>query len=549
MGHQDVVDYITEMPDEVVRHMTFQMPWQYDEGTGERKDPDGFPVTAEGKEVGSLDRKSLQTQCWDKFNKNPQVNTAIRGLAGRMCGMGFGFSSEIGAIQEALDETMFDWRNRLYSMWPKYVARAEVEGELFLLLTLHDTGFVEVDFVDPSTIDTGGDDGTGIVFHPTKALLPIFYNIRTNNLIGSSPLMDYEQVPSIYVARYPEFTSAVASHKDVKVTYQKKSKSRKKVFKPFGGYYRFVVGWDKGFMTRRAIGYLRTTLEWLNHYENLKKYEIDHKKSAGAYVWTVQIEDPRTFKLWLGLTDEERRKTGIMAKKTPGSTLVLPPGCTLAATYPQLSKINEEDTDILNLITAGLNEPEDISTGASRAPYASVKASRGPYSDRMADEIAYFERFLKHEFLAGIFYLKSKVTRFASKFKVREATSFDENGEPKFETVSKSPQHLVDISFPTSEVIDYEARAKGLLGTKHGPVGAQIGIPNSEVAKRMGFGGYGRLRLKKATEDEKYPELVYEAGVDAESVQETVEGEPKKKKNAQATTTPKKKKLVKRTTD
>jgi hypothetical protein len=61
----------------------------------------------------------------------------------------------------------------------------------------------------------------------------------------------------------------------------------------------------------------------LNYYENLKKYEIDHKKSAGAYLWIVTMEDPRAFRAWLALTDEQKRKTGIAAKKTPGSTLVL----------------------------------------------------------------------------------------------------------------------------------------------------------------------------------------------------------------------------------
>lgn len=539
MNQAEIVEYIQSIPDEVMSNLTFSVPWQMDPSTGERKDPDGFPTTPEGKEDYTLDRKSLQSQCWEKFQRNPQVNTAIRGLAGRMCGNGFGAWSELKQIQEVIDEITLDWRNRLYLFWPKYVARAEVEGELFLLLTLHEEGFVEVDFIDPSTIDIGGDDGSGIIYHPTKALMPIFYNVRVQRL-GKNvlPLHDYEQVPSIYVAKYPNYLNDVAKHPDVNAKYQQRSRSRKKVYKPFDGYFRFMCAWDKGYLTRRAVGYLRTTLEWLNHYENLKKYEIDYKKSAGAYVWTVMIEDPRTFKLWLGLTDEERRKTGIMAKKTPGSTLVLPPGCKLEATYPQLSKIREEDTDILNLITAGLNEPEDISTGASRAPYASVKASRGPYSDRMSDEIAYFERFLKYEFWAAIFYLRSKVARFPTKFKVKEATSFDEKGEAKFETVSKPAEQLIEFSFPTSEVIDYEARAKGLLGTKHGPVAEQIGIPNSEVARRMGFGGYGRLRLQKATEDERYPELIYSAGVDAESVQETVEGEPGKKK----------KKLVKRET-
>lgn len=541
MNKEEVSDYLLNIPDEVMSSLTFSMPWQYDDGSSTTPDADGFPSVLEDKGDGAAVRKLLQNECWDKFQRNPQVNTAIRGLTGRMCGMGYGATSEIREIQDVLDETAFDWRNRLYSMWMKYAARAQVEGELFLLCTVHENGFVEVDFIDPTTIDGTGDDGTGIIFHPTKALLPIFYNVRMKK---NGLATDYQQIPSIYVARFPEFLQSVATHNDISIKYQRESKSRKKVYKQFGGFFRFICSWDKGFMTRRAIGHLRTTLEWLNHYENLKKYEIDHKKAAGAYVWVVEIEDPRTFKLWLSLTDEEKRKTGIMAKKTPGSTLVLPPGCKLSATYPQLSNIKEEDTDILNLITAGLNEPEDISTGSSKGTFASVKASRGPYSDRVSDEIAYFDRFLKYDFWSFVFFARSAMTRFPKKFKVREATHFDEKGEAQFEVVSRAPEHLVDISFPISEVIDYEARAKGLLGTKHGPVSEQVGVPNSEVAKRMGFSGYGRMRLKKATEDEKYPELVYAAGVDAESVQEKAEGEPRKSAPAK----PKKKKLVTRTT-
>jgi hypothetical protein len=537
----EVSEYVLKIPDEVMTNLTFSMPWQYEESSGETSDPDNFPANlGDGKEDAASIRKSLQTQCWDKFQRNPQVNTAIRGLTGRICGMGYEATSGIKEIQDVLDEITFDWRNRLYSMWPKFVARAEVEGELFLLLTVHENGFTEVDFIDPTTVDGTGDEGTGIIFHPTKALMPIYYNIR---MLKSSISQDYQQIPSIYVARYPEFVQAVSAHQDVDVKKQLASTSKKAAFKPFGGYYRFICSWDKGFMTRRAIGHLRTTLEWLNHYENLKKYEIDHKKAAGAYVWTVEIEDPRTFKLWLALSDEDRRNTGIMAKKTPGATLVLPPGCKLSATYPQLSNIKEEDTDILNLITAGLNEPEDISTGKSTGTFASVKASRGPYSDRVSDEIAYFEKFLKFDFWSFVFYVRSALTRFPKKFKVREAVDFDDKQEPKFETVLKSPELLTDITFPTSEVIDYEARAKGLLGTKHGPVSEQIGIANSEVARRMGFSGYGRMRLRKATEDEKYPELVYAQGVDAESVQEKAEGERPKT----PATPPKKKKLVKRT--
>jgi hypothetical protein len=74
-------------------------------------------------------------------------------------------------------------------------------------------------------------------------------------------------------------------------------------------------------------------------------------------------------------------------------------------------------------------------------------------------------------------------------------------------------------------------------------MGESLGIPNSVLARMLGFSGYGRYRLQKATEDEKYPELDYAAGVDtlqAESQQEKVEGEPGKKPAA----APAKKKLV-----
>ena len=45
------------------------------------------------------------------------------------------------------------------------------------------------------------------------------------------------------------------------------------------------------------------------------------------------------------------------------------------------------------------------------------------------------------------------------------------------------------------------------MGVKHGSVYDNLGIPNEEIAKRMGFGNYRRLRLAQATEEDKYPEL------------------------------------------
>jgi hypothetical protein len=299
-----------------------------------------------------------------------------------------------------------------------------------------------------------------------------------------------------------------------------------------GGYFRFIVGWDRGFMTRRAVSYLRTVLEWLNHYETLKKYEIDHKKASGSYVWVFSFEDVKAFRTWLSLTDDEKRKTAVGAKLTPGGRLVLPPGMTVEAVSPTLPQIKDQDTDILQLVASGLNEPEDILTGTSRGTFSSVKASRGPFSDRVSDEIAFFDRFLKNDFWGSIFYLKSVVSEFPLVFKVKRAVRFEDK-KPIFKSVNKRPEQLIQISYPVSDVIDIEARARGLLGVKHGPMAEQLGVSNKWVAEKVGVGSYDQTRLDKATEDELYPELVYEAGVDAESTQEKAEGEKKKAKNVQ----------------
>jgi hypothetical protein len=180
------------------------------------------------------------------------------------------------------------------------------------------------------------------------------------------------------------------------------------------------------------------------------------------------------------------------------------------------------------MVSGGLNEPEDIMSGASKGTYASVKASRGPMSDRTSDEIAYFKRWYINDFWGSVFFLKSVVGAMPPTFKSREAVAFDDNQEPVFENVKRKPEDLIDVAFPISEALDYEKRTGAVLGVKHGPMGESLGIPNSTIAGMLGFGGYGRYRLRKATEDEKYPPLLYAGGVDTleqEAIQESVEGE------------------------
>ena len=510
----DVEKFIMDMPDEVVSRFQFSAPWQYSSGTSDT-DEDGFPLTSSvSKEDAPYSISKLQQESWKKFNRNPQVNTAIRGIVGRLTGMGFECISENPKVQEVIEEITDDPRNRLYNFWPKYVGRLHIEGELFLSLTVHVNGFVEVDFVDPGALSPNGDDGTGVIWHPRKSYMPLFYDIEQKD--GG-----FEQIPSIFIARYPELLSEAAKNHNFDINKHKNSKGYKPCYKKIGGYNRFIISLDKGFMTRRAASYLQTVLAWLNHYENLKKWEIDHKKSSGSYAWVFTFEDIRAFKQWIALSDEDKKKTAIMSPMTPGGRMILPPGVKCEPKNPNLTKISDQDSDILQMIVSGLNESEDTLMGSLNSTFASSKAQKGPASDRISDEIEYFKRFLIYDFWGSIFFLRSKVAKFPDSFKMRECVGFRDK-EPIFKNVKRKPEQLIDVSFPVSENIDTESRSRALLGVKHSNINATLGIPYEEMAKRMGFAGYGRMRKKAATEAENYPKLIIETDslVDEDSKQE-----------------------------
>ncbi len=388
---------------------------------------------------------------------------------------------------------------------------------------------MEVDYFSPQSLNHGrGSDESGIIFHPEKTTLPLFYILET--MVDGRLVR--KQIPSIFIARYPELIEVAKAHKDFSDEEQKAAKysgqtQAAKRFSKFNGFNQFVIFLEKGFVTRRATSYLRAIILWCNYYENLKKYEIEHKKSSGSYLWMFEFEDIKAFRQWMSLTDEEMARTGIMAKKVPGGTLMVPPGVKPSVKNPQLPNISDSDSDIREMITSGLNESADVTTGTASGTFASIKATRGSMSDRISDEVAYFERFLRHDFWGSIFFLKSAIGAFPETIPVREAVEF-KGGKPKFKSIAYRPEKLIDFSFPISETIDYESRAKAFLGSKHGPMNETVGLPNKDLSNQLGFGGYGRRRLRKATEDDKYPKLVYT--LDAESLQEKTEGEPSRKK-------------------
>lgn len=517
---------IENIPDEVLQHLSFAInPFVSGESVTTGKpavDEDGFPLLADLTDYTSF--HILQKHCWAKFVKNPQINSYVRDYAGNLTGFGFEVSSDIVKIHDIIELISEDPRNNLVVNITKYVARSEIEGELFLPLTLHKDGFIEIDFVDPSSLRGTGDKNSGIIFHPKKPTMPLMYLFTVPKGSGT----EIHAYPSIYLAYYPDLWDTIKGHKSLK---NKKIVYPKKPGKPYtklGGFNSFVVSWDKGFLTPRNVSHIRTTIEWLNYYEDLKKYEIDHKKSSGAYLWVASFKDMKAFRTWMALSPVEKAATGLMATKTPGGTLLIPPGMEVECINPQLANISGTDTDIMRMAVAGLNRPEDMVTGVtSGSTFAGIKASRGPQADRIQDEIAYFKRFLIFELWRAIFFLYSAATGFPKTFRVREVTGFDKEQEPTIRWIKKPLHKLISISFPVSEISDSESTAKALLGVKHGSVIDTLKIPKEVVAQRLGFSGYRRLRQQEAEEEMSLPPTII--AVDEEAIQEKREAEPKKK--------------------
>lgn len=539
MSEEQISGFIKDIPDEVLGRMTFTLPWNaqlsgVDYG---RKDEDGFRVLLGGdKDYPGYNFQALQKECWIKFNSNPQINSSIRDYAGRVAGQGFEMGSFIPDVHAAMHEIIYDQRNRLYSNVSKWVARRGIEGELFLIFTVHKSGFIEVDFRDPATVAGVGQDNCGILYHPFKTQMPLMYQF-TLRTYGNR--MIKEQIPSINIARYPELMKVLPTLKGYQPFLTENHVDKSPIFKNLSYFYRFVLQWDTAYLTKRNLSWLRCIIEWCNYYEMLKKYEIDHKRSSGAYLWVIEIENAHAFRNWLGLSEDQKNQTGILAKPVPGGKIILPPGMKMTVQNPNLPKISDSDTDIMHMITAGLNMPEDMITGQSGGTFASVSASRPPQADRISDEIAYFDRFLKHDFWSGAFFLKNAVDpSFKLQYPMMKAVGFKGKGEnikPIMKEVMVDAEHCVEISYPISELSGLSDKTAALLGVKHGSVNATLGIPNEAVAKRLGITNYQSMRLRAATEDETLPKLqpeVDQSGPMQEAQQEGNKGSGEVKQGA-----------------
>lgn len=508
LSHADWCSVVNAMSDEQLQvlsstHTSFDSPMRMNDEM--MVDADGFPIIPDSPMSQLKNLPKLQKLCWDLSNENPQINSHVRDVMGTLAGNGFDVESDIPEIQEFIEFIMDDIRNELWKFIPKWAARSEIEGELFLALTIHDDGFIEVDFMEPSALKGGGDDNCGIYFHPKKATMPILYEFEVQMEKGGSKSV---LIPSIYAAYYPQFIKDVQDKHNITPIRLTFARNHSRKYKKIGNFQTFIIAWDKGFLTKRNVSHIKTTIQWITHYTNLKKWEIDHKKSSGSYLWVVELTTMKAYRNWLKMTDKQKAETGLAAKKTPGGTLVLPPEVKLTCQNPKLASISEQDTDIMHMVTSGLNKPEDMVTGQTKGDtFSGIKASRGPQADRTKDEIEYWERFLRNDLWRSLLFLHSVMNKdFPSVVKMKKTALFKKQ-KPVVKTVSVPAYKLIEFSFPQSEIIELEGRVRALLGVNHQSIVESLGVPRRAVASAIGFSSYKKLRYEYADEEEELPEL------------------------------------------
>lgn len=246
MKNDEFKKHILGMSDEEIMgsDLLFTMP---DGSKGMVVDSDGFPVIARMTEDTAEGFSALQKACWEKFNSNPQVYTSVDDTGGYLAGANFEFYSEYEDVQEFIYNMITDSRNRLYSFFEKFVVRAEIEGELFLSATVHPDGFLEIDFIPPSSL-AHGNDHKGVIYHPNKSSMPLYYVVNIKDEEGKEKAY---AIPSIYVSEFPQdMGPKLRNHKFIKSgTYEIYNKTSKAAYKSLGGFQTFIIAWDRSLFT------------------------------------------------------------------------------------------------------------------------------------------------------------------------------------------------------------------------------------------------------------------------------------------------------------
>jgi len=452
----------------------------------------------------SANWRELQKKCWELYRGFGPISSAVNSKADYTTGHGFSIYSSNLEIRTWLKDFIYSYRNRLYAALNGWLIRMLAEGELFVLLIFDEEGRATVRLLEPDRIGKGASKD-GILTNPNDVTQTLFYEHYYDR-------QSSELIPDVSILLNPDVMLPIV--KDVEGYVESKTERSRGTggkFKKIGGYNRFILHWKN--LTgiheyKRDMSVISTVLEAVNLYWNAIKWQLDHKKAQCAYTNVIKFSDsPQgriAYGLWKSLTEAERKATGLEGALSPGSTIFLLPGMEYDVQSPQLSKLEGENQDLLNVAGAGMKSPQDMFQGQSAgATHASLRASRSPLEMEIKNVQYKLHNFLVYEVFRACFHVSSMFGKLAPTFKKEEVEEFRE-GIPKFAQVDVEPIELVEITFPE---ISFEGKPEGqasaYLGSKHSGL-RSLGISDKKIAEKMGIGDLERQRAQRALEEKQY---------------------------------------------
>lgn len=454
--------------------------------------------------------------CWEKYWYSSHVRMGMDTLVDWTCGAGFEVFSDNYEINEFLFDLFYSRRNKLWDGVCEWMLNMVVGGELFLLIILDEKGDIRVRVLEDASI-VGGPDGTGVIVDPDDPTQNLFYFIKYGTNYLTRRIKDIaidEIIPDVNILYNPALLKQAEGIMGFDLAKTEKSKApvAKRKFIDFGGYYRFILPWKnlQGVKNLvRSTSPLGSIMEALNMYYDGIKWLLDYVKACTSYTNIMQFADTPAGAIaaatWKKATKAEKDATGLTKVKHPGATLFMLPGMSYKTEAPQLPTMSGNLKDLINMVSAGIGIPVDISQGdTAQSTFSSVKMTRNPLVIKTENLQAKKANFMKYEFCRLACHIKAVMSSsFHYQYTIEEVVDFVE-GKPVFKKVKRDAYRLVKVALPDISLYDDPNKANLWFGSKHAGAYGHLGLSQEDVAKKFSIDDLDRQRRKAALEQRRY---------------------------------------------
>lgn len=474
--------------------------------------------------------RALQNLAEEKFKTSGPLLRTVTLKSDLTSGAGFKVYSMVKEINEYIKLLFGHHKNLLYEQCIGWMSRIQV-SEVFVLISLDETGFSTIRALEPANIGTGQQPG--LFVDPDDVTSTLFYQHYAGTTVELIPdawcLLDpagFKEATSRLIASGQGFDPALIST----------STKGGGVFSKVGGYRRFVMHWKNLSCIReylRDTSAVSTALEWLSLYENSQKWKLDNQKALAAYAYVFSWEDTPAGKIgalaWNKMTTEEKLKTGLLSAYTPGSKVFLPPGMKMELKNPSLPSLTGSNLDIFTLAGSGVGIPSDIFVGSTAdSSYASIRATRPIFNIEIDNLQHKFEMFMRRLLrvcfaakmaFGGVFLsLGLQPFRLIPSYEEEWEVEKDSKGVPtdRVVTIKVEPVEKIKFSFPDPGLeTDLQSKANMAMGSKHaGLLGMGIS-PDRLASEFFGVDDYDNERRLNALYEAKYGKLIAGAAVES----------------------------------